>query len=461
MVMYDCSKEFNKFYKNHVVLPAEQQNHLRKRRKLNIDKLKNGLKEYNEENETNFKIAEERIQGSMAMHTIVQNDSNDFDIDVGIVFEADNLADRGAESTRKMVQNSLKRKTNTFANEPEVKTSCVRLKYSEGYHVDFAIFKRYKKFEWDDNFTYEHAGNEWSVRNIKALEEWFAQRVKQKGTALREIIRLSKMFCKSRDTWGAMPSGLIQTIICEESFDYYHERIDEQFYYTMKNIIDRLDSKLEVKAPADNGRLLTSRKIDIERMERWKAKLESNLKKLDILLEDNCNYDSAVAAWYEYFNHSYWQDLSNSPIVESLFSERSNSYDNTEQFIEDLYPAINEKYDVNINCKVIGNGFSLIPLKEYLERFAPKLKKTIPFNFKVRCEVTDTNCPSYDKILWKVKNMGTEAKKKNCIRGQIEDRGRRITEPTSFSGPHYIECYLIKNNICVAIGHVNIPIGES
>ena len=35
IVMYDCSKEFIKFYQNHVVLPAEQQNHLRKKRKLN------------------------------------------------------------------------------------------------------------------------------------------------------------------------------------------------------------------------------------------------------------------------------------------------------------------------------------------------------------------------------------------------------------------------------------------
>ncbi|MDU7719137.1 MAG: hypothetical protein E7J90_13110, partial [Cutibacterium avidum] len=26
-------------------------------------------------------------------------------------------------------------------------------------------------------------------------------------------------------------------------------------------------------------------------------------------------------------------------------------------------------------------------------------------------------------------------------------------------GDHYIECYLIKDNICVGIGHVNVPIG--
>ena len=42
------------------------------------------------EKNKSYKICEERVQGSMAMHTIVQNDKNDYDIDVAIVFEKDN-----------------------------------------------------------------------------------------------------------------------------------------------------------------------------------------------------------------------------------------------------------------------------------------------------------------------------------------------------------------------------------
>lgn len=41
-----------------------------------------------------------------------------------------------------MVANALKRKTKQFRAEPEVKTSCVRIKYSDGYHIDFAIYRR-------------------------------------------------------------------------------------------------------------------------------------------------------------------------------------------------------------------------------------------------------------------------------------------------------------------------------
>ena len=194
-------------------------------------------------------------------------------------------------------------------------------------------------------------------------------------------------------------------------------------------------------------------------MERWKTKLESCLKKLDILFNDDCTYKKAVTAWHEFFNHSYWEDTQNSSLNKLLFAKSSSDYDNTEQFIEDLYPEINEKYYVNIDCKVIGNGFSVIPITKYLEEIAPRFNKFIPSKFEVRCEIKETNCPSYDKILWKVKNVGNEAKKRNCIRGQIEERGKSITEPTSFSGPHYIECYLIKDNVCVAIDHIDVPIG--
>ena len=48
-------------------------------------------KEYNKEHNTDYKISESRVQGSMAMHTVVQNDENDYDIDVAIVFESDNF----------------------------------------------------------------------------------------------------------------------------------------------------------------------------------------------------------------------------------------------------------------------------------------------------------------------------------------------------------------------------------
>ena len=361
----------------------------------------------------------------------------------------------GPLATRNIVGNALRRKTKQFAVEPEIKTNCVRVKYSEGYHVDFALYKRYKENEGDNEYIYEHAGPEWSIRDLRALDLWFKEQIKCKGDNLRKITRLSKMFCKSRKFWNNMPSGLIQTVLCDENLDTSYERLDEVFYFSMKAIVDRLDINLEVEAPVDDGRALVTRDIDYTRMKNWKNRLRNKLDDLDILFETDCTKKKALKAWGDFFNHSYWDEL----VEESLNKSFSKiKYDDTEEFIDDLYPVY-EKYDVAIECKVSGNGFSEMSIIKYLEKYAPSFKKFIPFNFQVKCKIQDTNCLSYDKVLWKVRNIGEIAERKNCIRGQIKDRGREIIESTSFAGPHYIECYLIKDGICVAIGHVSVPIG--
>lgn len=459
--MYDCSKKFNKFYRTEVVLPETEQSELREKRKLNIKRLRDGLLEYNEEKGKGYKIAEDRIQGSMAMHTTVQNDKNDCDIDVGIVFESDNLNGMGPLATRNMVADALKRKTKQFAEDPDVKTSCVRLKYaSTGYHVDFAIFKRYKEDSDDKDYIYEHAGAEWSVRHLKALEEWFNGEIKDKSDNLRKVIRLSKMFCKSRGSWRNMPSGLIQTVLCDEKLTTDYSRLDELFYHTMQAIVKRINDSTEVEAPVDNGRALVTRDVDRQRMNNWKNRLESSLKELNILFESDCTYSKAVKAWNEFFNHPYWTNLEMAVASESFSIHKSQKFADTEEFIEDLYPVY-EQYDVTIDCKVSGNGFTLMPILEYLDKYAARLKKYIPYNFSVKCKIGYTNCPSYDKVLWKVLNVGAESERRNDTRGQIQDRGKEITENSKFFGPHYIECYLIKNGVCVGVGHVNIPIGVS
>ncbi|WLP94500.1 cyclic GMP-AMP synthase DncV-like nucleotidyltransferase [Psychrobacter sp. M13] len=458
--MFDCSKEFQKFYKDYVKLSEQEKNVLRDKRDKNIKRLIKGLEKYNNDKNTSYKVAESRTQGSMAMHTIVQNDKKDYDIDVAIVFESEHLGELGAQAARNIIANALKREMSQFSEEPEVKTGCVRVRYTTGYHIDFAIFKRSKHFEWQEEYSYEYAGDTWSVRDIKALDDWFIDEIKAKTDNLRKVVRLSKMFCKSRDTWGSLPSGLIQTILCSENFDSIHSRIDENFYHTLKSIRNRLEWNLQVNAPnnIDNSRLITTRQVDLENMRRWKDKLSTQLEKLDILFESDCTYQDAISAWGEFFNHDYWSGLGKSTvkITESL---ESRSYKDTEEFIGELYLVL-ERYSVDIDCQISGNGFRDMSVFEYLTRYAPTFERFVPFNCKVKCKVGNTDCPSYDKVLWKVRNVGEIAERKNCIRGQIQERTNEIIEPTSFKGRHYIECYLIKGRVCVAIGRVDVPIGQ-
>lgn len=454
--MYDLSSKFNTFYTSYVVLPQSEQNSLYDKKNLNLQRLKNGLKEYNDEYKTLYSVAEDCVQGSVAMSTVVQNEDSDYDIDVAVVFNKSVLDDKGAQATRNMVANALRRKTKQFNAEPEVKTSCVRVKYADGYHIDFAIYRRsydYINEEW----IYEHSGSEWSSRELRGLTDWFKTQNDNSDGKLRKVIRLSKMFCKSRSSWKNMPSGLLQTVLCDEKLQKSYDRIDELFYYTMKEIVNRIENSTSVVAPVDNGRDLTPRQSDKQKMINWKNRLKSKLADLDVLFSEDCTQTDAIQAWYGFFNHEFWNESTTKSEYNTLqpFKKSVCSFVDNEQFIEDMFP-VNLMYSCKISCLVSGNGWRPTPIGEFLSL----LKRYLPHRFEIRCTMEYTNCPWPYKVFWKVRNVGVEAEKRNMLRGQIYEKGKTIVEHSNFFGKHYIECYIIKDGICVARDRVDIPIGK-
>lgn len=286
--MYDVSSKFNVFYRSYVVLPQSEQSELFKKKDLNIQRLKDGLEEYNSEHKTDYKVVDTCVQGSVAMSTVVQNEDSDYDIDVAVIFDKADLRDKGAQATRNIVANALKRKTKQFNAEPEVKTSCVRIKYADGYHIDFAIYQRYYD-ECKDDWVYEHAGSDWTERELTGLTDWFKTQNDEADGKLRKVVRLSKMFCKSRESWKNMPSGLLQTVLCDEKLQTSYERLDELFYYTMQEVVDRLENNTTVLAPVDNARDLTPRNSDVQKMINWRNRLKSKLEDLEVLFKNERN----------------------------------------------------------------------------------------------------------------------------------------------------------------------------
>ena len=78
--------------------------------------------------------------------------------------------------------------------------------------------------------------------------------------------------------------------------------------------------------------------------------------------------------------------------------------------------------------------------------------------------IKSTNVPSPYIVKWKVRNVGNTAKFKNQERGQLisSTYGKHLTsvlkERSSFEGDHWVECYIIKDGICVAREKVRVTI---
>ena len=170
------------------------------------------------------------------------------------------------------------------------------------------------------------------------------------------------------------------------------------------------------------------------------------LKKIDAA-EQN---DSISDVLQEIFGNEY-------PVEQRILEQAAFatcSFDNTEQFIQNLFP-IDIRYSLSLDCEVRQNGF-----RERLLSAILRDRQLLRHNKQLEFFVVKTDCPKPYDIYWKVKNVGPVAERRNCIRGQIEKTNSQIhREHTDFQGSHYVECYLVKNNVCVARAHIDVPIG--
>ena len=75
----------------------------------------------------------------------------------------------------------------------------------------------------------------------------------------------------------------------------------------------------------------------------------------------------------------------------------------TEQFIEDLYP-VDVSYDLSIDSDVIDNGVKGERLRRLSDVF-----QWLPIGRSLRFFVEENTVPKPYQLLWKVRNVGTEA----------------------------------------------------
>ena len=130
------------------------------------------------------------------------------------------------------------------------------------------------------------------------------------------------------------------------------------------------------------------------------------------------------------------------------------SIDDTEEFIENLYP-VDITATVHIDCKVTQDGWRPTTLREMLRTHAPlKAEKELKF------WITSCSAAEPYEVKWKVLNRGAEAQRRKATRGQVinsSSHNVRI-EHSDFRGNHVVECYIIKDEVVVARDCIDVPI---
>ena len=311
--MHDCSKEMVGFHDDDVTLPQSERTEMRDRRDANRNRLKNGL----EKNE-NPLPRECATQGSYAMKTMTQHPGKDYDIDDGAYFKRDDLVgpaggEMSALDVRKMVRDALD--DGNFKTPPEVRTNCVRVYYSAGYHVDMPVYRIVTETDYNqEEEYYELASSEWKRSDARDVTQWFDdENISQSpdatnGRQLRQITRLLKYFAKSRTSWKkSILSGFGITKLVTECYQGNANREDTALYDTMAAIRNRLEYDLIVKHPVTPDATITDGDDD-PKARFLRDKLSDALEWLDVLLRSGCTREEALAAWDKVFNTKYFSD---------------------------------------------------------------------------------------------------------------------------------------------------------
>lgn len=212
---------FNDFHNAIKLSDIDENDTLREKRDILLKKLKDNLSK----NENAVVYDSHFDQGSYAMHTGINPDNDDFDIDVGLLFPVDKDDYTDPTTLKKWVRDALDGHTASV----KIRKSCVTVTYQrEGeaiYHVDLAIYASGNK----DGNLYLAKGAEfaapenkfWEPSDPKELKRLINEHLNEDDRKqFRRVIRYLKKWksIKFSSDGHAAPTGISLTILAYNLF---------------------------------------------------------------------------------------------------------------------------------------------------------------------------------------------------------------------------------------------------
>lgn len=301
-------------------------------------------------------------------------------------------------------------------------------------------FEKYKielvpGFKQDDNsykYPDTHDGGSWKI--TKPVLE-----INESHNMISNTVTYMDI-CQMIREWKANNGVTICGLLIDTLTKSFLDENEEYKWLTKDNYYDLLKNMFDYLSNQDENR------------KQWNALgsnqiIENNdfnfVKKSKKTLNKLLNSSDELSTLKEIFGCRF--PISERAAKEYGFSEK-------EQFIEEMFP-IRITNQLKIDCEITQNGFRTGLISEFIQK-----KFKIKQNCKLKFFIDKINISKPYNIYWKVRNVGPEAVKRDCIRGQINKGIDYINETANFYGPHFVECYIIKNDICIARDKISVDI---
>ncbi|WP_149359322.1 SMODS domain-containing nucleotidyltransferase [Lolliginicoccus suaedae] len=398
-------------------------------------------------------------QGSWAHHTIINpvGEFDEFDADFLLHVE-ENLdwSDDPGQYLRE-VRAAFKR-TATYKDKVRKKNRCIRIGYANESHVDVVpnltladgrqVIVNYRDNCFEDT-------------NPDGFTQWMHERDELAGGNLRRVIRLLKYLRDYKNTFDCK-SVILTTLVGGrvQPFDVADRYAD--IPTTLVTLLEDLDSYLDLHEmmpllddPSCPGTSFNHRwgeekystfKTMIKKYARWACEAR-----------DATTEAGAVAAWQKLFGPEFVTPEVTEAKAAIVATARScrpalDVRAPGEEFIEEQGYRFQPRYTATIDGRVMElNGGRARTLRD---------RKPVRRGLRLRFTVK-TDAPHPYRVIWKVRNRGDPATAAADLRGALiapNQAGDARFESTKYRGRHYIEVYIVREEVVVASDHHEVII---
>ncbi len=401
-------------------------------------------------------VAEDLMaQGSYAHKTIIKPVAgHDFDVDVLLPMHT--RSDLQPSDYIAELYGAL-RSSGTYRDMTSRRTRCVTVQYANEFHIDLVPYLERDGSHWIVN---RHE-NTYELSNPERFNEWLDERNRDADLHLVPVIRVLKYLRDFKQTFSA--KSIILTTLIGNQVHSAHAVGDPSYYAdlptALMHIIGDLDAYLQatpllpvILDPGGTGDDFAQR-WDQDQYANFRARVHRYSEKItEAYLEED--EDTSLAGWQELFGSGF-----RAPSREVVaLSESESASASREQFLDRDYGIQTRLTGEKVH--IVGRLTKRKGFREYaLAQAGNRAPKGRSITFRIdRCDVA-----APFQVYWKVRNRGEEAASVGQLRGEIRpDEGlQRKTESTAYHGSHYVECFVVKDGVCVAVDRQQVYITQS
>ncbi|PPG15139.1 nucleotidyltransferase [Rathayibacter sp. AY1C6] len=390
-------------------------------------------------------------QGSYAQRTIINPVGANDEFDADVLLDIEEVDGWDAEDYVQELYTVL-RSSSTYRDKVSRRSRCVVIDYANEFHMDVVPFLT----RHDERYITNRNENTYELTNPEGFNEWLEEQDRLAGGRLVKVIRLFKYLRDYKNNFSA--KSVILTILLGGRISDDAIWADSGHYSDLptafKNIVNDLNDYLQAHATMPN---LDDPSCPTENFNhRWDQDEYANFRTWVKIYSgwitdafDEVDRDESLRKWRKLFGDDFGTYAEVTKATEAHVG-RSGVTD-TEENITVRW-GIPIRLDPRHRVKLVGRLQRKVGFRHY---DLPTRGNVVGRNRIIDFRVAHNTVPEPFDVYWKVRNTGEEAIQANAIRGQVvpDKGGISRSEPTAYVGKHYVEVYIVKGGVCIAMDH--------